>query len=76
MFQHVQNPNPGVTGNAGTLLTISLMQKLVEKGVLSKADAHDVVQGALKLIEGNDLGWAKSSREILQNPILPAFPAE
>lgn len=76
MFQNAHNPNPGMTGNAGTLLTISLMQKLVEKGALSKADAHEVVQGALKLVEGVNVSWAKASRELLTEQVLPAFPQE
>lgn len=74
MYNHKPIANPNMAGGAGVLVAAAILHKLVERGVLSNADAHDVVVGAGKLIEGNGTSWANVAREILEQDFAKAFP--
>ncbi len=76
MYKHKPLSNPTLAGGAGILVSAAILRKLIDRNVLSKQDAHEVVLGALELIAENRSSWANVAREILEQDFAKEFPAK
>ncbi|WP_132254720.1 hypothetical protein [Methylobacterium segetis] len=66
--------NPQAYGLAAAALTVALIKNLAVKGVLSQAEARDIVSSAQRELERSQTSHVKAAKKIVENEILPDFP--
>ena len=76
MFRLASIHNASLSAHAGTLLSVSILQKLVDKGIFTPTEANEVVGTAVGYTGGMDAGWAKTAREVLTVTVMPKFPKD